>query len=38
MEIQGDESDCLDAVDNDDALDEAEDLTEEEMEKLFRNE
>ena len=38
MEIQGDESDCLDAVDNEDALDEAEDLTEEEMEKLFRNE
>lgn len=38
MEIQGDEADCLDAADNDDALDEAEDLTEEEMEKLFRNE
>lgn len=38
MEIQGDETDCLDAADNEDALDEAEDLTEEEMEKLFRNE
>ena len=38
METQGDETDCLDAADNDEALDEAEDLTEEEMEKLFRNE
>ena len=38
MEIQGDETDCLDAADNEDALDEAEDLTEEELEKLFRNE
>lgn len=29
---------CFDTAENEDALDEAEDLTEEEMEKLFRNE
>lgn len=38
MQGHKDDPECLDTADNEDALDEAEDLTEEEMEKLFRNE
>ena len=37
LELPEDETGCYDCEENEDALDEAEELTEEEMEKLFRN-